>query len=97
MNKTNKNKILNQIMTQQIQPSCCICIKPISVSQRALSSAICIQRNGNNSHKICQQCWWDSFAQETICHNCPGCVKGLSLTIIQKPIEFVIDLTNDDE
>ena len=74
-----------------------MCIKPISVNQRALSSAKCIQKNGNNSHKICQSCWWDSFAKETTCHNCTGCVNKLPLPIIQKPIEYVIDLTNDNE
>ena len=79
------------------QPGCCICIKPILVSQRALSIAKCMKKNGNNSHKICQPCWWDSFALETACHDCPGCVNGLPLPIIQGPIEYVIDLTEDGE
>ena len=88
-------------MTQTPKQSCCcICIKPILVSQRALSSAKCMKKNGNNSHKICQPCWWDSFALETACHDCPGCVNGLPIIqepIIQKPIEIRIALTQDDE
>jgi hypothetical protein len=71
---------------------CCMCIKPILANQRVLSSAKCIQRNGNYSHKICQPCWWGSFAIETACHDCPGC-----LPIIKKPFEFIVDLTNNND
>ena len=54
-----------------------------------------------NSHKICQDCWWDKdtgFAREGTNHACPGCVKNpISKPTSEKKTGAIIDLTLEDD
>jgi hypothetical protein len=47
------------------------------------------------AHKICSDCWWDDFANETASHKCPGCVKGIPVKSDPDKGK-VIDLTTSD-
>lgn len=43
---------------------------------------VCLQKNRDRAHKICDDCWWDpqiGFAREDAPHGCPGCKRGLPL------------------
>jgi hypothetical protein len=47
-----------------------------------LTPLICLQKNMDKAHKICNGCWFDpniGFARENANHGCPGCKRGLSL------------------
>ena len=44
-----------------------------------LSPMTCVQKHGSRAHKICQKCWFSSFAKENASHKCPGCIKKLKL------------------
>ena len=73
--------------------NCCICDKEIS-REDSLVPAVCLSKNGDiRGHRICKECWFNSFAKEGVNHECPGCVKNLPLN--GQPIDktVVIDLT----
>ena len=62
---------------------CCICIKEINQSEGLIPSTCLIKNGLINSHKICQECWWNpvtGFATESRNHKCPGCLCILSTT-----------------
>jgi len=75
---------------------CCIC-ETVVYNKQTFIPRKCINRYGEYlAHKICDQCWWDHFADEYADHNCPGCIKGLPLTernIYRAPI--FVDLTTE--
>ena len=51
---------------------CCMCNKKFK-SKVPLSPAVCFRKNGEKSHKICEECWWGKFAIEGVNHKCPAC------------------------
>ena len=74
---------------------CCICELNININS-ALIPSICKIKNGFSSHKICQECWWNSdtgFGKEQSNHKCPGCEKGLPLKVKNVETIVMIDLT----
>jgi hypothetical protein len=72
---------------------CCICRK--NINGASFIPSACLMKYGKiRAHKICNDCWWNSFAQETANHQCPGCAKGLPLNGPAPP--KIIDLTEDD-
>ena len=72
---------------------CCICENKIN-GQTFIPSG-CLMKNGKiRAHKICNDCWWNSFAKEGVTHQCPGCAKGLPLN--GPPPPKFVDLTEDD-
>jgi len=72
---------------------CCICRNKID--GKSFIPSACLMKHGKNrAHKICNDCWWNSFAKEGVTHQCPGCEKGLPLNGPAPP-KF-IDLTEDD-
>ena len=75
--------------------NCCMCDKEIS-RENSLVPAVCLSKNGDiRGHRICKECWFNSFAKEGVNHECPGCVKGLPLTEYKKEQPIIIDLTED--
>lgn len=79
--------------------TCCICEKEVD-KNNTLIPRECLIKNGVTAHRICNDCWWNpesGFAREDRPdHKCPGCVKNLPLTDVNKE-QGVIDLTSDDE
>jgi len=72
---------------------CCICENKINGTSFIPSG--CLMKHGKiRAHKICNDCWWNSFAKEGVTHQCPGCAKGLPLN--GPPPPKFIDLTEDD-
>jgi len=69
--------------------NCCLCSKTIDINT-SLIPVICLIKNGNiNSHKICQNCWWNpisGFAIEGSNHKCPGCLQN-NLKIIDLTLD----------
>ena len=81
------------------QVKCCMCEKPVAVDG-SLQPRACLEKHGSASHRICQDCWWNNeygFAREGVSHECPGCKKGLPLTLVKPStkVNTVIDLTDD--
>lgn len=73
---------------------CCICEKNVTLEGTLIPSE-CYMKNGKASHRVCKECWWNKFAIEGISHKCPGCLKGLPLTQVEKEPPIVVDLTDD--
>ena len=77
------------MMTVTIVPSltatttqCCMCDKSTD-PEKSLVPLQCLKTNGENAHKICANCWWDTdhgFAKEGGSHKCPGCLKKMILS-----------------
>ena len=81
------------------QVKCCMCEKTVAVDG-SLRPRACLEKHGSASHRICQDCWWNNeygFAREGVSHECPGCKKGLPLTLVKPStkVTAVIDLTDD--
>ena len=78
---------------------CCICEREVDKNNTLIPRA-CLIEHGTSAHRICHDCWWNpvsGFArEERVDHKCPGCLKRLPLTVINKEQE-VIDLISDDE
>jgi hypothetical protein len=75
------------------QEECCICDQKIKDKKLFIPSE-CLMKYGKiRSHKICDDCWWNTFAKEGISHSCPGCKRGLPLH--GPPPPKFIDLTED--
>lgn len=82
--------------------SCCMCDRNFNRNDMMVPS-ICLRKNGERAHKICQDCWWDpqiGFAREDAPHGCPGCKRKLPLNpqvkTTRPTIVEVVDLTLDD-
>jgi hypothetical protein len=72
---------------------CSICKKTTNI-QNTLVPVKCLRINGIYAHRICKKCWFTKFVDEGNDHKCPGCIKGLPLTIIESTFpNQVIDLT----
>jgi hypothetical protein len=81
---------------------CCMCSKNVNVNDKtnALIPLECLQKHGNRAHRICKECWFrpkTGFAIEGVSHKCPGCEKGLPLTLVKIKTPEFIDLTNDSD
>jgi len=75
------------------EEECCICDQKLGDKKSFIPSG-CLMKHGKiRSHKICDKCWWDSFAQEGVSHKCPGCKKDKPLH--GPPPPKIIDLTED--
>lgn len=99
--KKNTRKILRRSRYRKrggSEETCSLCHK-IVVNGKSFIPSGCLMKHGKfRAHKICNDCWWDTFAQEGKSHKCPGCESGQSLNK-PKPIVSkveVIDLTTDD-
>jgi len=60
---------------------CCMCDREFP-RESMLTPLVCLQKNRDRAHKICQDCWWDpqiGFAREDAPHGCPGCKRRLPL------------------
>jgi hypothetical protein len=81
---------------------CCICSKTLNVNDKtnALIPLECLQKRGNEAHRICKECWFKpvtGFAIEGNSHKCPGCKKGLPLTRVKVKTPEMVDLTMDSD
>lgn len=78
---------------------CCMCKREVD-KNNTLIPRDCLIEHGIEAHRICNDCWWNpvsGFAREDRAdHKCPGCVKNLPLTVVNKE-QGMIDLTSDDE
>jgi len=56
---------------------CCICENKIKETERPLNPVLCLQKQGDNAHRICFDCWFKpgGFGEEVGCHTCPGCER----------------------
>ena len=73
---------------------CSICDKKMEDKKSFIPSG-CLMKHGKiRSHKICNECWWNSFAQEGVSHKCPGCERRKPLYGSTPP--QIIDLTEDE-
>lgn len=79
--------------------TCCMCEKKVDKNNTLIPRA-CLIEHGIEAHRICNDCWWNpvsGFAREDRAdHKCPGCLKRLPLTIVNKE-QGVINLMSDDE
>jgi hypothetical protein len=70
--------IKQSITCNYLKVKCCICLTEVD-ENKTLTPSRCLTKNGSiKSHKICQECWWNSvtgFAIEGTNHSCPGCLK----------------------
>ena len=60
---------------------CCMCEQKF-ILKDCLIPQKCLSKYGKKSHRICQDCWWDTkigFSREDGNHDCPGCKKGLPI------------------
>jgi hypothetical protein len=83
----------NETDTENQEVTCAICGKQVH-KKDTLIPRVCLNENGGRAHRICKDCWWDTFAKEGEPHNCPGCEKGLPLTFVKGLDDGeIIDLT----
>lgn len=80
------------------QQQCCICYNKI-LENNGLIPNICLKKNGEKSHRICHDCWWNpitGFARELGCHKCLGCINNYQLHKPERTRENIeiIDLTD---
>ena len=79
--------------------TCCMCEREVDKSNTLVPRA-CLNKNMSKAHRICHDCWWNpesGFAREDADHRCPGCLKNLPLTALEKNEPKFVDLTLDDE
>jgi hypothetical protein len=77
------------------QVYCCMC-ETIVDKRKTFIPRKCLTKYGQKAaHRICENCWWNEFAEEDAKHACPGCVKGLPLTKYKKETPIVVDLTEN--
>jgi hypothetical protein len=87
------NEMDNETDTENQEVTCAICGKQVH-KKDTLIPRVCLNENGGRAHRICKDCWWDTFAKEGEPHNCPGCEKGLPLTFVKGLDDGeIIDLT----
>lgn len=68
---------------------CCMCDREFP-RKTMFTPLVCLNKNHERAHKICQDCWWDpqiGFAREDAPHGCPGCKRRLPLNPSIKPTE----------
>ena len=70
--------------------TCCMC-EAIVDKGKTFIPRKCLTQNMQKAHRICENCWWNKFAEENAKHECPGCVKGLPLTEYKQETPIVID------
>jgi len=79
--------------------NCCICRGEVNINETLMPSG-CKINHGKRAHRICEECWWNpenGFAKENLKRECPGCEKGLPLTVVKKEPTIFIDLTEDGD
>ena len=74
------------------QVKCSICENTTHINNTLVPSK-CYKLNLDKAHRICQDCWWNTFSKEKTDHTCPGCNKQLPLTTSSYNSNDVIDLT----
>ena len=77
-NRTNRARGRTPPVSPNVPVSCSMCDKSVSRNE-SLVPARCLKTHGDRAHRICQQCWWNTFAKEDVPHECPGCTRGLPL------------------
>ena len=75
---TSKARGRTPPVSPNIPVNCSMCDKTV-VRNKTLVPARCLKEHGDRAHRICQDCWWNTFAKEDAPHGCPGCIKGLPL------------------
>lgn len=80
---------------------CCMCGNKFQ-RDTMMTPVRCLQKYGEQAHKICQECWWDpetGFARENAPHGCPGCTHkqpiNPPLITIPPRADEIIDITDD--
>ncbi len=70
---------------------CVVCKRNINKS-KGLIPVNCLRKYGENkAHRICQPCWWSSFALENVNHKCPGCPKTIKKPLNNSVCIIIID------
>lgn len=88
-----EDKLEDELEDEAQQVTCAICGEQVH-KKDTLIPRVCLNENGGRAHRICKDCWWDTFAKEGEPHNCPGCEKGLPLTFVKGLDDGeIIDLT----
>ena len=77
-NHTNKARGRTPPASPTSLVNCAMCNQMFSRNE-TLVPVQCLKEHGNRAHRICQDCWWNTFAKEDAPHGCPGCIKGLPL------------------
>jgi hypothetical protein len=65
---------------------CSMCNKTTTRSE-SLTPLQCLNKHGQQSHRICKDCWFNEetgFALENKKHSCPGCLTNLPLNPLPK-------------
>jgi len=80
---------------------CCMCGNKFQ-RDTMMTPVRCLQKYGEQAHKICQECWWDpetGFARENAPHGCPGCTNkqpiNPPLITIPPRADEIIDISDD--
>jgi hypothetical protein len=80
--KSRKSRTRARGRTPPVSPNvpvtCSMCDKSVP-RNKTLVPALCLKEHGDRAHRICHNCWWNTFAKENAPHGCPGCIKGLPL------------------
>lgn len=77
-NRTNKARGRTPPVSPNVPVSCSMCDKSVP-RNKTLVPALCLKEHGDRAHRICKECWWNTFAKEDAPHGCPGCMRNLPL------------------
>ena len=62
--------------TSMTVTQCAMCGR-FTTTSKGLAPAACLRKYGpSKAHRICQACWFGTFAKEEGDHRCPGCLKN---------------------
>jgi hypothetical protein len=80
---------------------CAQCERKHYVDGAPLHPRKCLNQN-RFPHQLCQNCWWNGFADENANHECIGCLKGIPLVKPRRSVRLqrlqpVVDLTEDSD
>ena len=61
------------------------CVLCNTTEKPFLTPSKCLTTHGlEDSHKICQVCWFRYFAKENVIHKCPGCFPEIRNILLHK-------------
>ncbi len=96
--KRNRARGRTPPVSPNVPVSCSICDKSVP-RNKTLIPMLCLKEHGDRAHRICKECWWDTFAKEDAPHGCPGCIRNLPLPPAvkgtRKPISEEIFVISD--
>ena len=96
--RTNKARGRTPPVSPNVPVSCSMCNSSFPRNE-TLVPARCLKEHGDRAHRICQECWWNTFAKEDAPHGCPGCIHNLPLPPpvkgTRKPISEEIFVISD--